>query len=274
MKAKHNKKRNTAFLYEVLTRELTKAIVAQDSPRSAIIKSIFREHFAGSSEVARELSCYRALSESAELDHYTAEKMIFSAKKQYEKLDAQKIFQEQSQVIKKINKDLSTEVYKNFVPNYRSYATIAQIFNDATPVRSRVLLEKQILTTMTSTVEEQSLLEPVDSLVITSFSERFNEQYDGLLPEQRTLLSKYVLSFGTNEADFKLCVMTELKRIKSEVSHSLDLEEVKSDQEMVKNTTKVLEQIEKFNVASLGKEEVLRILKLQNLVSEYQKDAN
>ena len=43
---------------------------------------------------------------------------------------------------------------------------------------------------------------------------------------------------------------------------------------MVKNTNKVLEQIEKFNVSHLGKNEVLRILKLQNLVSEYQKDAN
>jgi hypothetical protein len=274
MKAKHNKKRNTAFLYEVLTRELTKAIVAQDSSRANNIKSIFREHFVGSSEVAKELSCYRALSESSQLDHYTAEKMIFSAKKQYEKLDTQKIFQEQSQIIKKINKDLTSEVYKTFVPNYRSYATIAQIFNETTPVKSRVLLEKQILTTMTAPVEEQDSLEPVDSLVIKSFSEKFNEQYDGLLPEQRNLLGKYVLSFGANEADFKLCVMTELKRIKSEVARSLTLDEVKSDEDMVQSTNKVLERIEKFNVTNLGKEEVLRILKLQNLVSEYQKDAN
>mgnify|MGYP001269792051 FL=1 len=274
MKAKHNKKRNSAFLYEVLTRELTKSIVGQDSKRSDLIKSIFREHFTTSSEIGKELSCYQALSESSELDQYTAEKMIFSAKKQYEKLDTAKIFQEQSQVIKKINKNLSTEVFKNFVPNYRSYATIAQIFNSTTPVKSRVLLEKQIIANMTSAPEEQASMEPVDSLVINSFSKKFNEQYDDLLPEQRNLLSKYVLSFGANEADFKLCVMNELKRIRTEVSKSLKLEEVKSDEEMVKNTNKVLEQIEKFNVSHLGKNEVLRILKLQNLVSEYQKDAN
>jgi hypothetical protein len=127
---------------------------------------------------------------------------------------------------------------------------------------------------MTAPVEEQDSLEPVDSLVIKSFSEKFNERYDGLLPEQRNLLSKYVLSFGANEADFKLCVMTELKRIKSEVARSLTLDEVKSDEDMVQSTNKVLERIEKFNVTNLGKEEVLRILKLQNLVSEYQKDAN
>ena len=274
MKAKHNKKRNTAFLYEVLTRELTKTIVDQDSGKASIIKSIFKEHFSPSTELGKELTCYRALCESSELDQYTAEKMIFSAKKEYEKLNKEKVFQEQSQVIKKINKTLSNEVYKNFVPNYRSYATIAQIFNDSTPVKSRVLLEKQMLTEMTATLEEKDSLKPVDSLVIKSFTNRFNNQYDNLLPEQRNLLNKFVLSFGPNEADFKVCVMNELKRIKTEIEKSLQLEEVKTDEEMVRNTQKVLEKIQEFNVSSLDKNQVLEILKLQNLVNEYQTDAN
>ncbi len=32
-KTKHNKKRNTAFLYEALVREMTKAVVSQDKKR-------------------------------------------------------------------------------------------------------------------------------------------------------------------------------------------------------------------------------------------------
>ena len=274
MKAKHNKKRNTAFLYEVLTRELTKAIVIRDSEKATAIKGIFREHFMGATEIAKELSCYQALSESSGLDQYTAEKMVFSAKKEYEKVNQSKVFEEQSVIIRKINKELSTEVYKNFVPNYRSYATIAQIFNDNTPVKSRVLLEQQVLLSMTSPVEDQESLAPVDSLVINSFSQRFNEQCEALLPEQRQLLSKYVLSFGPNEADFKICVVNELQRIKTEVEASLTLGEVKSDEDMVRNTHQVLERINAFNIANLGKEEMLSILKLQHLSHEYQRDAN
>ena len=33
MKMKHNKKRNTAFIFEVLIRELTKSIVEKDTTR-------------------------------------------------------------------------------------------------------------------------------------------------------------------------------------------------------------------------------------------------
>ena len=45
IKLKHNKKRNTAFLFESLTKELTKAIVAKDEKRKALVLSIIKEHF-------------------------------------------------------------------------------------------------------------------------------------------------------------------------------------------------------------------------------------
>ena len=119
MKTKHNKKRNTAFLYEALVRELTKSIVGHNKEKTQQIKDIFKEHFSTDSELLKELNCYRALSEtdrSEPLDHYTAEKMIFSAKKEHESLNLKTIFKEQSQVIKKINTQLSTQVFKTFVP--------------------------------------------------------------------------------------------------------------------------------------------------------------
>ena len=40
---KHNKKRNTAFLYECLIRELTKAIVKEDKQRETEVKGLLCE---------------------------------------------------------------------------------------------------------------------------------------------------------------------------------------------------------------------------------------
>ena len=277
MKTKHNKKRNTAFLYEALVRELNKAVVTHDKDKTKYIKGIFKEHFSNSSELLKELNCYRALCEQNEtepLDQYTAEKMIFSAKREYENLNQRKIFTEQSRVIKKINKELGTDVYKTFVPNYRAYATISQIFNSTTPVKTRVLLEKQILESLTQDNTSEKDMKPVDTLVVNSFSKRFNDEYGELLPEQKQLLSKYILSFGENEVDFRLCVTNELKRIYKEVEDSLSLEEVKSDIDMVNNTRQVLDEIRKFNVARISSPELLRILKLQNLANEYRSDAD
>ena len=52
---KHNKKRNTAFIYESLVRELTKAIVAQDVTRRNDILDVLKENFVAGSLLMKEL---------------------------------------------------------------------------------------------------------------------------------------------------------------------------------------------------------------------------
>ena len=274
MKVKHNKKRNTAFLYEALVRELTKAVVEQNSDRSRKIKKILKEHFKSGMVLFSELGCFNALSQKDELDRYNAEKMIFRAKKEYESLSQQDIFKEQSAVIKKINTDLGKEVFNTFVPDYKSYATLAQIFGNKLPVKSRVIMEQKILDTLTSGSPTPEKLQPVDNLVVKSFTERFNDQYSDLLPEQKDLLNRFITSFNENEADFKLYVGKELSRIKSSAEESLEYPEVKEDEEMVRSTKRVIEQVSSFNVANLTEEQILKILKLQKLVREYEEDAN
>ena len=274
MKVKHNKKRNTAFLYEALVRELTKAVVEKHTNRSTKIKKILKEHFRSGMVLFSELGCFNALSEKEKFDRYTAEKMIFRAKKEYENLDPQDIFKEQSTVIKKINTNLGKEVFNTFVPDYKSYATLAQIFGKKLPVKSRVIMEQKIIDTLTSADEQKEQMVPVDNLVVKSFTERFNDTYTDLLPEQKDLLNKFIVSFNENEADFKLFVVNEIKRIHGSISDSLSLEEVKEDPEMIESTRKVLDQVSKLNVSNLTEQSILKILKLQKLVREYQSDAN
>jgi hypothetical protein len=274
MKVKHNKKRNTAFLYEALVRELTKAVVEKDKARTQTIKTILKEHFRSGMVLFSELGCFNALTDKSSLDQYTAEKMVFRAKKEYDQLDQQDIFKEQSAVIKKVHTDLGKDVFNNFVPNYKSYATVAQIFGDKIPVKNRVLMEQKVIETLTSSPSVKEDLQPVDNLVVKSFTDRFNEEYTDLLPEQKDLLNRYIISFNENEADFKLFAGTELKRIQESVKSSLDLDEVKEDDEMIENTKQVLQQLSEFNVANLGEQQILKILKLQKLVREYEDDAN
>ena len=274
MKVKHNKKRNTAFLYEALVRELTKSVVSNNSTRSKIVKTILKEHFRSGKVLFSELGCFTALTDRSNLDRYTAEKMIFRAKNEYDKLNQQEIFKEQSAVIKKVNTELGKEVFNNFVPDYKSYATLAQIFGTKMPVKNRVIMEQKIVETLTSSEEEKEEMQPVDSLVVKSFTERFNKEYTELLPEQKELLNRFIVSFNESEADFKLYAGKELKRIQEGVQASLELPDVKEDEEMVENTKKVLDQISKFNVANLDEQQILKILKLQKLAREYETDAN
>ena len=274
MKNKHNKKRNTAFVFESLIREMSRAIISKDRNKKQVILEIFRDHFSKGSVLEKELDCYRAIMSEQELDNYTAEKMIHRVKAEYDKLGQRQIFEAQSKMIKSINKSLSSSMFSNFVPNYKDFATIAQIFSDKTPVGKKVILEKKIIEKMTSPKKaKEEPMKSVDSLVVKNFINKFNESYGGLLPEQKNLLSKYVQSFGDNEVDFRLAVGNELKRLHESVKNSMNLPDIASDEEMINSTNKVLQKIENLNVSNIDEKDLKSILKLQSLVKEYEDDA-
>ena len=56
-KLKHNKKRNTAFLFEALVKELTKASIANDVKKRKAISSILKKHFKKSGVLFRKIAC-------------------------------------------------------------------------------------------------------------------------------------------------------------------------------------------------------------------------
>ena len=132
---KHNKKRNTAFIYETLSRELTKANVDKDNNRKAIVLTIIKEGFAGNTVLAEELSLYKHLLETRNIQENLAERILQETKSAYSKLDSTEVFDAQSQMIAAINKQLGQDVWSNFVPNFKSLASVNAIFNTKTPVK-------------------------------------------------------------------------------------------------------------------------------------------
>ena len=61
---KYNKKRNTAFLYETLILEMTKAALNKDEKRKNIALDIIKENFAKNSILDEELDAYRSIMET------------------------------------------------------------------------------------------------------------------------------------------------------------------------------------------------------------------
>ena len=97
MRLKHNKKRNTAFLYEVLTKEVAKAIVVKDLKKKDSILALMKEFFSKGKVLRQELELYKLLGESHSADLYFAERLIQETKKEYDSLDQEKIFEAQSE---------------------------------------------------------------------------------------------------------------------------------------------------------------------------------
>ena len=176
-------------------------------------------------------------------------------------------------LINKINETLGPDIYKTFVPNYKSLATISQLFSDALTVQDRVLLENKIIEKMMDAPDRAETLKPQDDLVIAAFQKRFNQKYDSLLPEQKEVLKHYVLSFGDEEANFKVFMAHTLQGIREEIQNSLHYSEVSEDPQMVENTQQVLKRLESYDVNNLTTKDILKVVKMQQLVKEYHSDA-
>ncbi len=274
MKNKHNKKRNTAFVFEALAREATTAIIKGDQERKAKVVSIVRKHFTGDSLLRKDLECYRSLYENQNLDEATSKKILEAAMISKRLIDPDGLFKQQTEVINDINKDLSPATFNNFVPNYKSLATIAKMFNTNSP-KQTVMLESKIIQGMTGKTEEQTL-DPIDSLTFTTFTKKFNEKYgDSLLREQKELLNHYISSFSHDELETKIYLNRELGRLKQSLSEAVNIDEIANDPEMIKKTNAVKDRLETLSKETrLNESTLLTILKTQELVKEIYDDAS
>jgi hypothetical protein len=269
-KTRHNKKRNTAFLYEALIRELTKCVVAKDKQRKGIIISLVKEHFALGTTLRKELDLYKALYETESLDRQTGEKLIYEVKRSHDFLNKEDIFNEQTALINKINKMLSKNVFANFVPNYKDLATISQILNPDVSVKHRVLLESTLAEALCgSTVTTGAEMAPIDNLVYKTFVKKFNDQYNGkLLEAQERLLSKYIASFHDDGIELKIYLNEELHRLRSILDSSLQEGVINKNQILRENATRVIGVIDGYRKVEIDDKMIQQILKIQGLVEE------
>jgi len=274
MKSKHNKKRNTAFVFEALSREATVAIIKGDHQRKEKVVSIVRKHFTSDSLLKKDLECYRSLYENQNLDETTSKKIVEAVMAAKRLIDPDGLFKQQTEIINDINKDLSPTTFNNFVPNYKTLATIAKMFNTNSPKQS-VMLETKIIDGMTGVIEEQKM-EAIDSLTYTTFTKKFNDKYNSsLLTEQKELLNHYISSFSHDDLETKIFLNRELGRLKKSLSEAVEVEDIANDPEMVRKTNAVRERLETLsNETSLNESTLLTILKTQELVKEIYDDAS
>jgi len=275
MKVKHNKKRNTAFVYEALLREGTLAILRQQHEKKKKIVSLIKKHFKADATLRNDLECYRSLYESYASDRLISEKILKEAKKQKEAINHVDLFKSQTALINDINKEVSPTVFSNYVPNYKTLATIAQIFSNKTSPKNKVLLETQIVEGMLSSKSLSHESPSIDNTVYRSFVNKFNDKYnDNLLEEQRNLLTHYINSFADNALELKIFLNEEIARMKEKLQEALSTDIISQDSEMIDKTRKLILKLESYRRAPPDKEILSTVLKTQQIVKDIFDDGS
>ena len=272
MTMKHNKKRNTAFIYETLVREMTKSIVGKDAERKQKVLIVIKEHYNKSSVLFEELEMYKMLLETKNVHKEVAERILQETKKNYSKLDGDSVFEAQSKLIAAINKSLGKGVWSSFIPNFKSFASVNAIFNNKSPVKSRVLFEQSVVDAMSNklSLSESNKLNSVDDLTYHSFIKKYNEKYGDLLKEQKELLNRYITSFADDGFELRIYLNEELTRLKEEV------EKAKvnfSEGELIfSKLDEVSEYLGEFQKREFTDTDLKKVLRTQQLIQELVSD--
>jgi hypothetical protein len=273
MKMKHNKKRNTAFLFEVLSRELTKQILRKDKEQQAVILEMLKTFFGNGTVLNKELKLYKYLSESKDLNKRAAFELVKRVKEEYERIDETHIFNAQSKLISQMNKNLSKDVYSYYIPSYKNLATVYQMFDSKTPLPKKIILEQNIVEHLTSPIEQPNNVGNVKlrNSVVTSIVKIFNEKYSDLLEEQKTLLRKFIYSVE-DASEFKFYINEEISRLAKALESYKQDKDITQDSTMKIKYEKVFEILDSFKTDTvLTESRVSDLMKVQLLVSELQK---
>jgi uncharacterized protein YicC (UPF0701 family) len=265
MRLNHNKKRNTAFLYEVLIKELSVATINVNSKKKQEALETIKRYFGKNRILSKELDIYKSFSGIASLEKNTVDKILVEAKKQFKQLDRRRVHSVQSRLINEINKNFGKDSWNIYVANFKDIATINQILNQKTSPKDQVLLEEKLYSNLINSQSEEEPIQKIDTLTVQKFVQKFNDEYTQKLNEsQRSLLSKYITSYQDDGLEFKMYLYEEIDRLKDILAN----ETAKTDNQLSEKLNKVIEKIKKYNTRTIDKGFMSEVLAVQSLVSE------
>jgi len=265
---KHNKKRNTAFLYESL---VTKAIIRKQEARKQKTIDIIKENFNNQSPLKKELDLYKSILENKDkMTKDFTDRFLVETKKDYSAIDRKSVFNAQTKVITQINQQLGSNVFKNFVPNYKDIATVGAWFQDNIPhAKSRLIVETKVKALLVPSSEEQKEMKHIDNLTYKTFVNKFNDTYKNSLKEnQKKLLTNYIVSFSDNGLSLKTFVNEEVGNLKEKLAEKLSKGVETFGEEKHQKIKKVATILEDFSKKPLDEKLVKKLFYIQDLVEE------
>ena len=124
---KHNKIKNTAFLYECLTRQITSDVLSNNDPSPAL--AIVKEFFKPTTILGKELVLYKALTSKKLKNEGKINYLVDSVLRERAKLNYSEMRRAKYNLVKKITEkyDLK-DFFRTRISNYRDIASVYKLF--------------------------------------------------------------------------------------------------------------------------------------------------
>lgn len=232
-KIKHSKFKNTGFLFELLTRQITLEILNGQEEKS---KGIIKEFYGNGTELSKELRLFNLLINEKYNTENKAEKFIDAILEAHTKLNQSKLSREKYNLVKTIKENFDIDNFLSSpVTNYKILASIHKLFEakkmDVLDVKdvfnSKLTLVEHISNSpISQSAKEDKLVEDFRKqekdlrlLTYKILVENFNKKYTTLNDDQKSLLREYINNV-TNTSKFSEYFENQLIKTITEL-HSL-----------------------------------------------------
>lgn len=280
-KISHNKKRNSAILFEMLLRHAVNCLMEDKKEEVSKTLAVVKKFFTKGAVLNEELRAFRTLLNSHVRSPETATKILNEVCKFTKTLSAKNLDNAKSKLIKEINHNLDAKsVFSYRIPEYRTYATVQVLFNDARSkggplaMVERLKLEEIVVDRLTNgKIEEKTdmlKVNPKYSNLIHKFAtKRFTEKYKTSLSEdQKLLLTRYAASLlSESDKNFKAYLLAEVEKIKQGLSNVKDAE-VTKDHQLMGRIAEGKEKLLSENFDVVNDEKIVKLLQFMALAGE------
>tara|TARA_R100001377_G_scaffold19594_1_gene10235 strand:- start:351 stop:1229 length:879 start_codon:yes stop_codon:yes gene_type:complete len=277
---KHNKIKNTAILYELLSRQITVDVLNDTkSPKSV---ALFKEFFNKNTELGKEYELYSILLEKKYKSDSHASQLVEAVVKSRRKLSNRRLNNEKYNLIKTIKENYDIkEFFNTRLPNFKIMASVYKLFGTETgkedfgPVQktdSAITITEHIVQSNKKIKKSNQVVENYSEqdkdLRLLSYSllvDKFNKKYKSLNESQRNLLKQYINNVS-NTNSLKEFIDNEVVKIKKALKKLLP----KVNDEITQ--IKLAEAIEHTDSATKGKvvrdKHVVALMRYYELIKE------
>ena len=230
---KHSKIKNTAILFELLTRQITVDVLNNKENTSAV--KILKEFFNPKTQLGKEYELYKILLEKKYKTNQQATVLLEAVIKNRRKLSNRNLKNEKYNLIKTIKETYNiNEFFKSRIPNYKILASIYNVFEGESSKEnfgpivetdSKLTIIENITTKKHSKSKKSgNIMENQDKdlrlLTYQLLVEKFNKKYSSLNKNQRNLLKEYINNLS-NTNSLREFIDNEVKKVKKSLKTHL-----------------------------------------------------
>ena len=273
---RHSKFRNTGILFEVLAKQVTADIIANNTKSPA--KNILHKYFNENSELGKEWQLYNTLLSEKIKDQIHAERLLSVVLESRKKINYDVLLEQKYNLIKDLKgKYPLEEMFKTPVKNYRTLASIYKLFEDICSddvkfdvkevYQAKNCIIEHIVDKPKVVTEEEDIFnyyknqpEEIRLLSWKLLVEKLNNKYKNTLnEEQKSILREYICNVSNTNSFGEF-----VKRKATDIKESLaGLVDKVNDSNVIKiKINEVINQLNKIDVNKIVRDNHVTVLML------------